>query len=383
MYINFWYPVALSEEVKADEPLRVEILSLKFVAFRDADGAPHVLSDTCAHRGGSLGKGWVKDGCVICPYHGWRYNSSGKCTTIPSIGYDGKPPPRAKVDSYPVEEKYGLVFAFLGDLPEQERPTLMPIDEYDDDEWRSSEAMVLPVDYYYERSIENGLDPAHNEFVHPTHGYAGENPNYNVPDMEVKDLEFGCYMGGEMDSSEYKEPTMQQVRDGAGRTHAGTGTHGPNSMYTWIDFTADKAFHQYMWEAPIDENRTRIFFVNLRNMMLDPEMDERVKERNLVIAHQDIDVLGELDPIRTPVSNTKEILMPADKAVLRYREWMKQWENKGWRIDQETLRAKRGDVAFAIPSPARRTSGNWVLDPVPLMPAREATTSAAKKTGTG
>ena len=383
MYINFWYPVALSEEVKADEPLRVEILSLKFVAFRDADGTPHVLSDTCAHRGGSLGKGWVKDGCVICPYHGWRYNSSGKCTTIPSIGYDGKPPPRAKVDSYPVEEKYGLVFAFLGDLPQEERPTLMPIDEYDDDAWRTSEAMVLPVDYYYERSIENGLDPAHNEFVHPTHGYAGENPSYKVPDMAVKDLELGCYMGGEMDSSEYKEPTMQQVRDGAGRTHAGTGTHGPNSMYTWIDFTKDKAFHQYMWEAPIDGNRTRIFFVNLRNMMLDPEMDERVMERNLVIAHQDIDVLGELDPIRTPVSNTKEILMPADKAVLRYREWMKQWEDKGWRIDQETLRAKRGDVAFAIPCPARRTSGNWVLDLVPLMPAREAKASAAKQTGTG
>ncbi len=67
MYINFWYPVALSEEVKADEPLRVEILALKFVAFRDADGTAHVLSDTCVHRGGSLGKGWVKDGCVICP----------------------------------------------------------------------------------------------------------------------------------------------------------------------------------------------------------------------------------------------------------------------------------------------------------------------------
>lgn len=383
MYINFWYPIAISKEVKADEPLRVEVLSLKFVAFRDADGAAHVLSDTCAHRGGSLGKGWVKDSCVICPYHGWRYDGAGKCTTIPSIGYDGKPPPRAKVDSYPVQEKYGLVFAFLGDLPEAERPTLMPIDEYDDGAWRASETMVLPVNYYYERSIENGLDPAHNEFVHPTHGFAGNNPDYKVPDMAIKELEFGCYMGGEMESSGYKEPTMKQVREGAGTTVAGTGTHGPNSMYTWINFTEDKAFHQYIWEAPIDENQTRMFFVNLRNMMLDPEMDERVRERNLVIAHQDIDVLGELNPIRTPASNTKEILMPADKAVLRYREWLKQWENQGWRIDLDTLRAKRGDVAFAIPCPARRTSGNWVLDPVPLMPAREINVSAAKKTGTG
>jgi len=76
-------------------------------------------------------------------------------------------------------------------------------------------------------------------------------------------------------------------------------------------------------------------------------------------------------------------MMPADKAVLRYREWLKQWENQGWRIDLDTLRAKRGDVAFAIPCPARRTSGNWVLDPVPLMPAREINVSAAKKTGTG
>lgn len=383
MYINFWYPIAISKEVKADEPLRVEILSLKFVAFRDADGAAHVLSDTCTHRGGSLGKGWVQDSCVICPYHGWRYNGAGKCTTIPSIGYDGKPPPRAKVDSYPVQEKYGLVFAFLGDLPEEERPTLMPIDEYDDGAWRASETMMLPVNYYYERSIENGLDPAHNEFVHPTHGFAGNNPDYKVPDMPVKDLEFGCYMGGEMESSGYKESTMRQVREGAGTTVAGTGTHGPNSMYTWINFTEDKAFHQYIWEAPIDERQTRIFFVNLRNMMLDPDMDERVKERNLVIAHQDIDVLSELDPIRTPASNTKEIMMPADKAVLRYREWLEQWEMQGWRIDLDTLRAKRGDVAFAIPCPARRTSGNWVLDPVPLMPARETALSAEKQTNTG
>ena len=75
--------------------------------------------------------------------------------------------------------------------------------------------------------------------------------------------------------------------------------------------------------------------------------------------------------------------MPADKAVLRYREWLEQWENQGWRIDLDILRAKRGDVAFAIPCPTSRTSGNWVLDPVPLMPAREINVSAAKKTGTG
>ena len=54
MYINFWYPVALSSEVTAEKPLRVKLLCLPFVAFRDAAGQAHVLTDTCVHRGGSL-----------------------------------------------------------------------------------------------------------------------------------------------------------------------------------------------------------------------------------------------------------------------------------------------------------------------------------------
>ena len=61
MYINFWYPVGLSEEITNEEPFRAQILGLKFVAYRDKEGKAHVLSDTCVHRGGSLSKGWVKD----------------------------------------------------------------------------------------------------------------------------------------------------------------------------------------------------------------------------------------------------------------------------------------------------------------------------------
>ena len=50
MYINFWYPVCKADELTQDAPLRVELLGLRFVAFRDADGKPHVLSDTCLSR---------------------------------------------------------------------------------------------------------------------------------------------------------------------------------------------------------------------------------------------------------------------------------------------------------------------------------------------
>ena len=103
MYINFWYPIAASDEVRDDKPLRVELMGLRYVTFRTDDGQAHVLRDVCVHRGGSLGKGWVREGGVVCPYHGWRFGGDGKCQHIPTLS-DSKPPARAKVDSYPVKK---------------------------------------------------------------------------------------------------------------------------------------------------------------------------------------------------------------------------------------------------------------------------------------
>ena len=159
MYMNFWYPIAKSDEVKNDKPLQVQILGVQFVAFRDSDGVPQVLSDTCVHRGGSLGRGWVRDGRAICPYHGWEFGGSGKCERVPSLPDDAKLPARAKVDSYPTQEKYGILFAFFGDVPEDERIPIYDIDIFAADGWRANDVVVFEVDAYFERSIENGLDP--------------------------------------------------------------------------------------------------------------------------------------------------------------------------------------------------------------------------------
>ena len=88
---------------------------------------------------------------------------------------------------------------------------------------------------------------------------------------------------------------------------------------------------------------------------------------NMNIAHEDIRIIEALDPIRTPHTTTKEMLLPQDKPIVRYRQYLQDWEDKGWRIDQKSFRAQRGDVAFAIPSPARRESKNWIVEPIPLM----------------
>ena len=391
MYINFWYPIVRSEDLGYDVPEKARVLGVNLVAFRDQEGNAHVLSDTCTHRGASLGGAWsggnaprMVNGCVVCPYHGWEFGGDGECKNIPSIGYGTKVPPRAKVDSYPVQEKYGIVFAFLGDEPEESRPPLLEVEEYGQDGWRANEVLVLEVPYYYERSIENGLDPAHNEFVHPTHGHSAINrETYKVRDYETEDHRqgWGFWFMHLFDSPPLPQKGHQTAPDAdtpwgdtkteESQIYAGGGTFGPNIMPTYITLTGTSGFRQYFFEQPVDEYNTKIFFLNMRNFLLDPKNDGPIHARNKVVAKQDIDILSVLYPERTPLSTTKEVLMPADKAIVAYRSWLEKFDDMGWRIDINEFNRRNGkDAAFAIPSPARRTSGNWVVEALPLIKNR-------------
>ena len=90
-------------------------------------------------------------------------------------------------------------------------------------------------------------------------------------------------------------------------------------------------------------------------------------ERNWYVARQDIAIVEALHPIVTPETNTKEFMTPADQVIVMYRDKLKEWEARGWRIDFEALERRRLVNAFAIPSPARREHKGWVLDAVPLI----------------
>jgi len=370
MYINFWYPIALSEEITNEKPLAVQIMTLNFVAFRDTEGKAHVLSNTCIHRGGALARGKVNGDCVACPYHGWEFDGDGKCTLIPTLAPGKSMPGRAKVDSYPVDERYGIVFAFLGDLPEAERPPMLDVPEFYDDNWRANELVVFEVDAYYQRSIENGMDGAHNEFVHPLQGAPSIIETLRKMPIDVKDdSDWGCGFMYPASGSTSEETKL--IGAGENCTWAGSSHYGPNFLITRIHFTEKKKFHQYFFEAPQNDGRTKIFFLNMRSFMMEAEKDQMLIDVNMRIAHEDIHVIEALDPVRTPDSTSKELLTEVDKPIFAYRDWLKKWDEKGWRIDWQKFQEQKGDIAFAIPSPGRRSEKNWILDTVPLVPGPE------------
>ena len=365
MFINFWYPMALTEEV-TEKPVKVRCIGQDFVVFRGRDGVAQCVSNTCAHRGGSLAGGKINGDCIQCPYHGWEFDGDGVCQRIPSLGPDANIPPRARVDAYPVEECWGLIFAFLGDLPEAERPPIIPVPEWDREGWRPT-----IVDYdlamNYERSIENGIDPAHNEFVHDTHGFSGENEEYSVGELREEHTEWGQGFWHTFNAPKLPEGDLRQLRDFEGDLEVGTGHHGANHVWTYIHVSAEYHFHQYLFERPIDVENTHIYLLCMRNCMLEPDQDKLMNERNWYVAKQDVDIIENLHPVITPDTNTRELMVPSDKSIVMYREKLKEWTNRGWRIDADEVERNRSKVAYAIPSPARRESRGWVLDAIPLV----------------
>ncbi|MCF6274342.1 MAG: aromatic ring-hydroxylating dioxygenase subunit alpha [Robiginitomaculum sp.] len=375
MFINFWYPACFSTEL-ADKPRKQKMLGLNFALFRDADGKAKCLSNTCIHRGGSLAcqgeqiKSQVVDGNIQCPYHGWEFNGDGDCVKIPSQEKDMPIPKKARIDAYPTQEKYGIVFVFLGDLPEDERPPIMEAPEYDMEGWG-----VILQSYMlktgYRRSIENAIDPAHNEFVHPTHGYSGKDPDYFVPKLNLIEEEWGVGFMSEYASSGSPTKEYGEMKDGE-KTLAGSGTHGASHFWTKIQPAGKFKMHQYTYDLPVDEFTTRVFLVSTRNAGLSEDMQKIMMDRNLIVAQQDIDILDEVEPVRTPPTMKKEFMVRSDSCIVRYRHHIKEYQKRGWRIDLQEFHKEmdKGDRVFAIPSPRRREEDGWILDAVPLMPAK-------------
>ena len=146
------------------------------------------------------------------------------------------------------------------------------------------------------------------------------------------------------------------------------------------DSSPGYAINQNVFKTPIDATTVRTFLVQTRSFMLEPQHDARFSERNSFVREQDQVVLSALQPFFTPESNLHEMLLPSDQGVARYREWLKEWEFRGWRIDEGAMARDQRRVARAIPSPARREQPRgWVLDAVPTR--RSVSEPALAETG--
>ncbi len=163
-YANGWFRVAYSDELEAGEVRTKHYFGQDLVLFRTERGEPRVFDPFCPHLGAHLGFGGKVEGETIrCPFHHWRFDGDGRCSEIP---YAKRIPPRAKIRSWPVCERNGVVFVYhhrQDEAPAFEVPELPEIGAAD---WRRPDIMHWTVRANWLDMNENCVDQAHFKYIH-------------------------------------------------------------------------------------------------------------------------------------------------------------------------------------------------------------------------
>lgn len=366
MLINLWYVAEWSETLE-DKPVKVKMLGQNFVLFRDEQGKANCLSDVCIHRGGSLSGGKCVDGNVACPYHGWQFDGDGQVQFIPSEGRDFRIPDRARVDAYPTEERYGMIWVFLGDLPEDERPPIPPFPEYDDPSWRAiTDEWVWKAEAA--RVIENGIDLAHASFVHPVFGTpdtAGENKIVKVEKDELNgmswNIQYPPQLKGEFGIRRFIRKDRQPTETIPGYHLSGYVVRIQINLNKWMSIL------MFDCNTPVDEHTTRTFATQLRTFFKIGLFDAGSRKRLRKVFQEDAEVIERASPNYLPENLANELSVADDKFMSSFRQSRRKLIEKGYQIDSYTVKQYEGRKVFAIPSPIRRERPDlkWVLDEIP------------------
>ncbi|MEM9215507.1 MAG: aromatic ring-hydroxylating dioxygenase subunit alpha [Cyanobacteria bacterium P01_F01_bin.150] len=162
---NYWYPLGWSSELNPGQVKSVTVWEQSIAIYRDSTGTLYALENRCPHRGIELHLGKVKDDHLACAYHGWEFDgATGDCVNIPYFDENRKMPRCAVTKSYPVQEKFGLMWVFPGDPDLADSKPLPEVPEFDNSEW-----FMVPITAHFKAHFsvcnENAMDVFHG-FLH-------------------------------------------------------------------------------------------------------------------------------------------------------------------------------------------------------------------------
>ena len=160
---RYWQPVALVDELQGPRPLKaIKIFNEDLVLFREEKGRYGLIARQCAHRGADLAYGRLEDGGLRCAFHGWLFDVQGRCLQTPAEPEGSRLCEHIRQRAYPVLEKSGVLFAYLG---EGEAPAFPALDCF-----VAPDAYTFAFKGYWDcnwlQALEVGIDPAHASWLH-------------------------------------------------------------------------------------------------------------------------------------------------------------------------------------------------------------------------
>ena len=158
---NAWY-IGMWAKDLAEKPVAKTLLGERLAFCRLQNGEIAALEDRCCHRAAPLSMGEVEGQTLVCGYHGLAFDKTGACVKVPATD---RIPPKARVRSYPVEERWSAIWIWMGES-DQADPDKIP-----DLHWLSDPTWAITPGYLYLKAnyqllVDNLLDLTHVSYVH-------------------------------------------------------------------------------------------------------------------------------------------------------------------------------------------------------------------------
>ncbi len=324
---NAWYVAALSATV-GRELTPIKLLGTALVVYRTTSGAPVALDDACPHRKLPLSMGRLSDDCVECGYHGLTFNAQGQCVAAPT---QARIPSSAVVQSYPVKDKYGLLWIWMGDAELADEGAMLTIESYDDPAWHTTGGDSLTVHCNYLYLTDNLLDPSHVAWVHRS-SFAGdgtadaplridETGDGLVVSRWIQDSDPPPFykpllkFNGKCDRLQQYEVRFPSIAINKG-VYCPAGRGGPD----WVRDAESYEMVSYNFLTPVDENTTHYFWLQHRNTDIhDDALTKKIAD-GAKRAFEEDKVILEAVHQGIAAERSRHINLGLDAAAIRFRK---------------------------------------------------------------
>jgi nitrite reductase/ring-hydroxylating ferredoxin subunit len=283
----YWQPVALTEELAGPRPVvTVKLLGEDLVLFRNADGSLGLIQRRCPHRGADLSLGRLEDGGLRCYFHGWLFEGGGTCLETPAEPEGSLLPSKVRLTAYPVQERNGIVWGYLGP---GEPPNLPALDCFLAPE-QYTFAFKGFLDCNWLQALEVGIDPAHASYLHR---FEHDDDLDDAYGKQFRNVSLGTDLPMTKILREYGRPEILNARteygqrivalrriDGEG--HDGSATHVRITHQVFphgitIPLSATMAITQ--WHVPVDD--TSCYWYAMFTSLDEPVDRRRMREQRL------------------------------------------------------------------------------------------------------
>ena len=310
---RYWHAVAHRSALDAG-PVRVELLGEALVVAR-LDGVAVAFPDQCPHRFARLSDGVIVGDELQCPYHGWRFGSSGACTLIPALGPDSLAASRVTLVAPAVCEAHDLVYVALEppvadviDIPEWGAPDLTPV-------WLPPQRVRVGAGQF----IDNFLDFAHFPFVHA--GTFGAGEDERVGDYDVERRPGGLRVRYEHVIENHEDPGV-------------TTGERPLLQPRVMDFTYQVPFTARLrielplpgventivaWAVPVSADESVLHHVLLRNDIADATQADHAASYELSVLAEDLRTLEHLPNRDLTLDLPSQVHTRADRITVELR----------------------------------------------------------------